>query len=238
MAANTSRQFATVTEEEIMEIYKSLEDTESANTKKLTRLSIRIFREYLNHKGLDPDFEKLEMEELDRILAMFYVELRNSKGEMYKKTTLISYRHGIQRYLQSFRPDVDIFKGSAFKESNKAFKGVTMEMKRIGNASIEHHPVMSDKDIQKMYKYLTSSDNPFVLQHKVFIDVLIHFGCKGRQNLRGLKRSDFAIVHDEDGDMYVERVKDEEGKDEIDQSDNRMYGIKGITSHFLRSLFK
>jgi hypothetical protein len=44
------------------------------------------------------DFESFSKAELDNVLSRYYVELRNKKGEMYKKSTLIAYRHGIQRH--------------------------------------------------------------------------------------------------------------------------------------------
>lgn len=100
-------------------------------------------------------------------LGRFYVKLRNNKGEMYRKTTLLSYRQGIQRFLQSIRPDVDIIKVPLFRGSNKCFKGMTMELKRQGQANIDHHPPISDADLIKMYDYLSSSDSAQVLQHKI-----------------------------------------------------------------------
>lgn len=121
MASNTkARRFATFSEEDLKEI---VNNSEAENNKKLTR----IFREYLLSKQTSAEFEGLSCEELDRLLGRFYVELRNNKGEMYKKTTLLSYRQGIQRFLQSIRPDVDIIKGPLFRESNKFFKGRTSD---------------------------------------------------------------------------------------------------------------
>lgn len=42
-----------------------------------------------------------------------------------------------------------------------------MELKRQGQANIDHHPPISDADLIKMYDYLSSSDSAQVLQHKV-----------------------------------------------------------------------
>uniref|UniRef100_K1QPE6 Uncharacterized protein n=1 Tax=Magallana gigas TaxID=29159 RepID=K1QPE6_MAGGI len=50
------------------------------------------------------------------------------------------------------------------EEPNTA--GMTMELKRQGQANIDHHPPISDADLIKMYDYLSSSDSAQVLQHK------------------------------------------------------------------------
>ncbi|XP_034315807.2 uncharacterized protein KIAA1958-like isoform X2 [Magallana gigas] len=227
MASNTkARRFASFSEEDLKEI---VNNSEAENTKKLTRIAVNVFREYLLSKQISAEFEGLSCEELDRLLGRFYVELRNNKGEMYKKTTLLSYRQGIQRFLQSIRPDVDIIKGPLFRESNKFFKGMTMELKRQGQANIDHHPPISDADLIKMYDYLSSSDSAQVLQHKVFVDIMMHFGRRGRENLRTLRRTDFSVSTDGEGCMYVEKIRDEQTKNHQDDSckaEGRMYEIK------------
>ena len=80
MASNTkARRFATFSEEDLKEI---VNNSEAENTKKLTRIAVNVFREYLLSKQISAEFEGLSCEELDRLLGRFYVELRNNKGEM------------------------------------------------------------------------------------------------------------------------------------------------------------
>lgn len=47
-----------------------------------------------------------------------------------------------------------------------------MELKRQGQANIDHHPPISDADLIKMYDYLSSSDSAQVLQHKVSLKLI------------------------------------------------------------------
>jgi hypothetical protein len=166
MAASKPRQFFTADPDYVTSI---IENSTAKNTKRLTKLAVHALREYMESKGLSSDFESLPHTELDRLLGTFYVELRNQRGEMYKKTTMMSYRHGIQRHLQTTRPDIDIIHGAEFRESCKVFKGVTMELKRQGLGGVDHHPPISDADIAKLYEYLSSSDSAEVLQHKVHV---------------------------------------------------------------------
>jgi hypothetical protein len=63
----------------------------------------------------------LSDQRLDDILENFYLEIRNKSGQLYKQSTMNSYRQGLQRHLNQNR-DIDILKGDAFKKSIKAFK--------------------------------------------------------------------------------------------------------------------
>lgn len=66
---------------------------------------------------------------------------------------------------------------------------------------------------------------------QVFVDIMIHFGRRGRENLSNLTRRDFAVSRDPDGALYVYKTKDESTKnhqmDEAKSSDGRMYEVKG-----------
>lgn len=71
----------------------------------------------------------------------------------------------------------------------------------------------------------------FILYLQVFIDLMLHFGRRGRENLANLTRSDFAVRRDDEGCLYVYQTKDEQTKnhqeDSEKSSDGRMYEKKG-----------
>ena len=88
---------------------------------------------------------------------------------MYKKSTLIAYRHGIQRHLEKTTQDIDILKGKDFKKSAIFFKGMTKELKKAGKAVVEHYPHTEENDLKTMYAYVTSNlEDPQLLQYQVF----------------------------------------------------------------------
>ena len=113
-------RFASISEAEMHEIEENID---AANTKKHTNTAVRTFREYLTSKHTSADFESLSKVELDNVLSRYYVELRNKKGEMYKMSTLIAYRHGLQRHLEKTTQDITILKGEDFKKSEIFSKG-------------------------------------------------------------------------------------------------------------------
>jgi len=81
------RRFTELTEEEKGHI---LDNVESENTKRTTITAVTVFRVYMSS-----DFDNFSINELKKFL-----EMRAKKGEMYKKATLLSYRHGIQQKLE------------------------------------------------------------------------------------------------------------------------------------------
>ncbi|VDH93436.1 Hypothetical predicted protein [Mytilus galloprovincialis] len=81
-----------------------------------------------------------------------------------------------------------------------------------------------------------------MLQYKVFVDIMIHFGRRGRENLATLTRQDFAVQPDPEGTLYIYKTHDELTKnhqtDSEKSSDGRMYEIKGIDRCPVRSFVK
>ncbi|XP_067658215.1 uncharacterized protein [Haliotis asinina] len=218
-----------------------LENVEAKNTKKATSTAIRVLREYLSQKGKTIEFENLTPEDLDAILSEFYLEARTEKGEKYKKSTLMAYRHGIQRYIEKTRPDIDIIRGADFKTSSKTFKAMGKELKRTGFGEVNHHAPIADADLIKLYDYVCSDDSPVFLQYKVFLDIMLHFGRRGRENLAALRVTDLAVTTDAEGDMFVYMCTDEQTKNHQDDGDRargRMYEKKDNTRCPVRSYVK
>ena len=167
----TKRKIANLTEEDIK---KLITNADSENRKKQTKQAkqvVKLFREYLRENELDPEFETYDVETFDKTLTKLYAEVSDKNGEMYKKTTLTSYRQGIQRHLDAMRDDkIDIVKGNEFSTSAKVFGGVVKQMKREGKAAVDRHQFISDADLEVLYAYLDSwrtSDSAQILQHKV-----------------------------------------------------------------------
>ena len=113
-----------------------------------------------------PVFENYSLEQLDQTLSIFYMEMRNKKGDMYKKSTLLSYRQGIQRHIIQTR-DIDL-KGDAFKKSNKAFQCMGKELKNLalGLAAVNHYPPIEDTDLAKTL-FASNPADAQLLQYKI-----------------------------------------------------------------------
>ena len=165
-----------------------------------------MFESYLKEKKIEIDIENVW---LNDILTKFYVEVRKQDGSLYSKATLNSIRFGIQRKLSEIRKDVNILDSSHFKGSNEIFRAQCVHLKKEGLAKVNHKKPLSPEDMRKLYASETFSlTNPKSLQRKVFFDVMFYLYRRGRENLRTVKKSDFALKVDEKGE-YIEKVSDE-----------------------------
>jgi hypothetical protein len=136
---------------------------------------------YLKAKNMPETFENSTNEELDDIVGIFYVEIRQENGDKYQRSSLFSVRYGLNRHLSLSR-NVDIMKDTAFQVSQKLFTAVTKDLKREGKGAVTHYPPIEETDIRKMYDYFNVNDN-VKLQRKVFVDVMLYFGRWGRENI-------------------------------------------------------
>jgi hypothetical protein len=107
-----------------------------------------LFRKYLQEKEFDPAFDSYDKQTLDKKLCNLYAEARTVDGELYKKSSLRTTRHGLNRYLVNIF-DADLTKDAEFKESEKVFFAVCTDLKRQGFGGVDHHPPVDDSDLKK-----------------------------------------------------------------------------------------
>ena len=191
-------RFATVTEEELNKI---LLEKDSVNTRRNTASAVKLFKTYLNAKTGSDALENMNAITLDSHLTKFYAEARQENGEKYKKSSLIAIRHGLNRFLQS-NSTLDIVNGPEFRESKRTFDAICRDLKREGKGGFEHYPAIDSGDLQKLMEYFDINDSSKLLE-KVFVDLMIYFGRRGRENMRDLKVDDFAATRDGEGNMYI-----------------------------------
>lgn len=118
--------------------FKEIEDGErsrilsglhSDNTKLATKRAVKTFREWLTTTGRaekpeNADFDSWGKTKLNSNLQCFWLEARTKENEQYKSTSLINIRHGLNRFIQESRDDIDIIKDKEFRESNRHFKAM------------------------------------------------------------------------------------------------------------------
>ena len=173
---------------------------------------IFLISAWLQEKGLDEDFERQSKKELSQMFEKFYAEVRQEDGKKYGTHSMIGLRSSINRHL-SHPPHnlkIDLIKDEDFLHANHVFDGYLKENKLSGSDTTKHKTPITDGDWQRLQnsRYL-SPDTPTSLQNKVFIEVLTHFGRRGREGLRGLKKSSFKLCKDDEGRKYFSRAYNE-----------------------------
>ena len=220
------RRFADITNLEINKIVKKKDAT---NTRKSTEQTLRLLPKYLLEKDMSVSLETVTPQELDSILCKFYAEARTEGRTLYKKSSLQAFQHGLCRYFTDYR-EINIMKDNDFRESNRVYSAVCKDLKRRGFGGIDHHPPIEKADLVKMYQNFDLT-NPKHLQWKVFCDIMLYFGRRGRENLWEMKRSDFACTTDSDGLHYIYICKDELRKNHQDDP-NTASGIMHCKSFY------
>jgi hypothetical protein len=89
---------------------------------------------------------------------------------------------------------------------------------------------IDDSDQKKMYQHFYLK-NPKSLPWRVFCDIMLYFGRRGRENLRELKITDFNCTSDGDGHKYIYLDKDEKTKkhqNDENTAAGRMYEVRGL----------
>lgn len=214
-----SSRFATVND---FEYNRILREKDALNTRRATETAVRTFKAYLREKGLSEDFEGLPFPELNNIISKFYTEARQENGELYRRSSMFSLRHGLNRYLAT--KSIDLIHNPAFKEANTTFSAVVKELKRQGLGNIDHYPPIGKEDLVKMYAYFDINDN-VKLQEKVFVDIMLYFGRRGREDIHDLKVDHFDVTTDQEGRVFVYLKPENNPDDVIIPVPGRMYSI-------------
>ena len=158
-------------------------------------------------------FEDDGADDLAIQLWQFYAEVRNKRGEKYGKSALINLKAALQRHLTSppHNHIIDIAKDREFTLANNLLKAQIKVIRLEGRDRTTHKKAIGTGDMDRIFSRLAVS-NPSGLQMRVFMDIMIHFGCRGREGLRELRRDSFEIRVDSDGRRYAKLWYNEVGK--------------------------
>ena len=191
-----STRFQDISEDELNNL---LENRDSLSTKNVIKGSVAILRTFCGEKNFDFPTEECSNEELNSLLSKFYPSARRSDGELYSKKSMLSIRYGLQKHFEKSN-GVDIVNLQDFAGANRIFTAVLVKLKKEGKAKEIHKDALTRNDLQKLYNSLDTG-TPQGLQDKVFVDFIIFFCNRGRENLREIKKSDF--IFDENG-QFIE----------------------------------
>uniref|UniRef100_A0A3Q1G9U3 BTB/POZ domain-containing protein KCTD1-like n=1 Tax=Acanthochromis polyacanthus TaxID=80966 RepID=A0A3Q1G9U3_9TELE len=178
----------------------------SENTRLATRYAVRIFREYLSEKAQSPDFETLDKDALCAVLRSFYAEARSKSGQLYSKSSLISIRSSLNRYLNEppYCRTLDLTKDPELRSANLTLAAVIRRLEEQGAGPVVQKQAITRSDLRKLYESsVFNTDTPFGLLNKVWFETCMYFCTRGRENQRELEEDSFGLAVDEDGRKFV-----------------------------------
>lgn len=156
--------------------------------------------------GRDPNFETLPVTDLMNLLRELYGSVRNKKGDQYGKSSYINLRAAIQRHITSppYNRTINILRDADFLPANQVFMGVLRKMKAEGRDITKHKEAITEGDMGKLYESgVLNIETPLGLLRKVYVEISLHFGRRGREGLRSLTKQSFVFKIDDGGKQYV-----------------------------------
>ncbi|XP_047442311.1 uncharacterized protein LOC125008941 [Mugil cephalus] len=188
------------------DIQRSERNRLSENTRLATRYAVRIFREYLSEKAQSPDFETLDKDALCAVLRSFYAEARSKSGQLYSKSSLISIRSSLNRYLNEppYCRTLDLTKDPELRSANLTLAAVIRRLEEQGAGPVVQKQAITRSDLRKLYESsVFNTDTPFGLLNKVWFETCMYFCTRGRENQRELEEDSFGLAVDEEGRKFV-----------------------------------
>ena len=163
------------------------------------------FTDFLSETGRKEqvEFEKLSAEDLAPLLKEFYYGVRSKKNERYSRSAFKSICAGLQRHLDGkpyFRK-FSLSKDNVFKEANHVYDGYLAKLKKDGLDKTAHKKTILPGDVARLYKYVFT-DSPQGLLYRVFFEIILHFGRRGRENLRRLTPGFLKLETDDRGRKF------------------------------------
>ena len=150
--------------------------------------------------------------QLDANLRRFYAEARNKSGDAYSKSTLLGFRHGIERYLNAppFNRGLKLTCDPRFKRSNEMLNARVVSLKRQGKENVKHKPAIEAEDlVQLKSSQVLAITNPLGLLRNAWFHVALYFCRRGREGQRQLKQTSFKLDVDPTGKHYATMAHDE-----------------------------
>ncbi|XP_053338834.1 uncharacterized protein LOC128510512 isoform X1 [Clarias gariepinus] len=193
-----------------------------ANTLRQTAWALNCFQTWLSLKNINLDFKSVEKPELNTVLREFYGSIRTTKGELYSISSYVGLRAGLNRYINEppLSRSWNLIQDPEFTPANNVFKGVVKEIRRSRKDRTTHYPPISPED-QRVLKFSAAlnPDNPKGLLNKVWYDIQLHFGRRGKDGNRDLKPDCFILKRDENGANYFTMTFSKETKNHKDPQD-------------------
>ena len=142
-------------------------------------------------------------------MRRFYVEARSHDGKYYSRNSMRAIRAGLDRYLTKENINFSIITGREFKPANDALNAHLVELAREGRiSSTKHKPALIPQDVEILYeKKQLGLETPESLLQTAWFNIMLHFGKRGRENMREMTAEDIQIYNSSSGLEYITLVE-------------------------------
>lgn len=209
----TSERFSIISSQTIDQV---ISDNISKNTKKNNSWSTKVYEDWVHWRNsleLDKkkkflhliEFDPTKCLELERALKHFIFEAKRQDGNDYPPNTLYNIVCGINRYIRSAFPDINIMSDDLrFVYIRKCLDARMKELTQRGVGVIrkQAEPVSDEQEALLWEKSSFSMNDAVGLQRAVYFYVCKAFGLRAVDEHRNMQISQFEFGEDDQG-KYV-----------------------------------
>lgn len=118
-------------------------------------------------------------------------------------------------------------KDSCFTDEKTNFRAQMAEMKRMGLAAIDHHPVFNEADRSKLYMSMFMNSEALLgIANKVQFDIRLYFFPCGMENVEKMRKTDLRVHTDpKTVQNYVMKTTDELTKNHRENEKENYLGV-------------
>ena len=153
--------------------------------------------------------------QLDQNLRRFYAEARTQKGEPYSKSTLLGFRHAIERYLNAppYNKGLQVASDPRFMRSNQMLDAQLINLRRNGKENVTHKPAIEEGHLKQLQTSgVFSLSSPLSLLRNAWYHIVLFFCRRGSEGQRGLTTNSFKFATDAARRKFVTMAHDEASK--------------------------
>ena len=191
-------------------------------------------------------FEDLnDQDEIEMVILGFFRLFRVNNGELPKRATVDLYKSFLKNHIIREK-GMDISDKNKFIKFNRFWKSYAESLKSEGKGDVKHNSEIPDEILGRIYSLLaiihdlmTADPNHesyeelikqlpeeiqgkfhYYAQYGAMLIIMQFMARRGREGMAKLKKTDFEIIEDENGERFYKKVRGELTKNHRVDSEN------------------
>ena len=174
---------------------------------------------FVQQQEFEIEIQDMSTAELNKCLRKFYLSARKHDGGFYSKTSLVSIRAAIDRFLRDepHNKPFSIIGSPEFTEANKALNSFLKTLSKSGDIRpTVHKNPLTREVIESLYEagelVEATSQDPSKLQQTAWFYITLYLGRRGRENQRKFSKNSFRLSKIPlTGEEYFELAREQPG---------------------------
>lgn len=181
------------------------ENAKNKNTTKATQTWLNVWQKWANERKVNPKLEEYEHKDLDKMLQMFYAEIRTKDGLEYEPESLKTMLAALDRHLKEHGYKYSIIRDREFHQSKLVLEGKVKHLRQQGKGKRPNaaNALTTAEEEMLWTQQSLGNSSPKVLSQTMWWILTQHFGFRGRQEHHSMDVEDFAFCVDDSGTEYV-----------------------------------